>query len=77
MAKFSVMIAQTISVYGAIEVTAKDSDAAQAKVQEMLDNQEIPEITWEVPSVENKRIAAIDWQDDSGVTMEIEGVEEC
>jgi hypothetical protein len=76
MPKFDVMITQTITIYGEIEVTAKDEDAAQEKVQEMLDNNEIPEMDWSIPTVKNKKIDAIEWENQESVRQEIEQVSE-
>jgi hypothetical protein len=76
MPKFSVMLTQAVTISGELEVTAKDEDAASAKVQEMLDNFEIPALEWEVPSTKQKRIDAIEWEAQEGVTIEIDEINE-
>jgi hypothetical protein len=76
MPKFDVSLRQTLTIVGSIEITAKDEDDAQRKVQELLDNGDIPSVAWTVPRVKHTRIDAIEWEDQEGVQFEIEDVDE-
>lgn len=56
MPKFNVSFETTIVVVGQIEVSAKDDDAAQWKVQEMIDDGKLG-INWE-PKKEAEKTGA-------------------
>jgi hypothetical protein len=75
MPKFSVTIRQTLSVYGDIDVTAKDEDTATEKAQEIIDSQALGELSVTVEGA-TKKYAAIEWEAPEPVEVEIEEVTE-
>jgi hypothetical protein len=75
MPKFDVSITQSVEIYGSVEVSAKDEDTAREKVQALIDEGVIQEMTWDVPGSPRKS-AEIDWENQDGVTIQIDEVNE-
>lgn len=56
MPQFEVTVYRTVYEYATVPVEAEDADAAERKVQEMIDDQQTGNFDWDTLSVDNKSI---------------------